>query len=499
MSKASELVKHWREVGPIAWAQGVYGWIGPDGKPITLEPWQRAILAAWEASRGEISTVAISCVKKTGKTTVNAIFTAWRWLALPGTHFCSGNDFDQSAGLQFEMIGAMVRRHPYLKSAVRATGKQLTYLPTGSTVTALAVDAAGNAGANHLTVSHTEAWGIVYEAGIRAYEELTPPPGSFYGLPALRVCDSYAGYEVESKTWHGLVDRGVAGERVSEEWPIFRAGALLLFHMEGEEAQSRCFRGNSREAATYYTDQQAQLRPGAFQRYHLNHRASGEGAFVSAEQWEACRVPGLTNEGRLVLGADASTTRDLTALVGCGWNPAARRVEAVYCRTWTPKRGILRGGRPTVDLEKTIQAEILRLHQARRLSAVVYDPYQLHSIALALQRAGVRMIEMPQTVARVESDQALYDAILSGGLAHNGDSTLTEHVLNAVAVETPRGLRLAKEKAGRKIDAAVALSMAHHIARQEGEYIPLPAIQPIQKSRFISEPVRDGMSRWKRY
>ena len=41
-----------------------------------------------------------------------------------------------------------------------------------------------------------------------------------------------------------------------------------------------------------------------------------------------------------------------------------------------------------------------------------------------------------------------------------------QHVHNAVAVETPRGFRLAKEKTTAKIDGAVALSMAHWGARE---------------------------------
>ena len=72
------------------------------------------------------------------------------------------------------------------------------------------------------------------------------------------------------------------------------------------------------------------------------------------------------------------------------------------------------------------------------------------------------MIEMPQTASRVESDQALYDAIISRTIKHPNHPTLNEHMRNAVANETPRGFRLAKEKTTMKIDAAVALSMAHH-------------------------------------
>ena len=226
--KTDELVAHWREVGPVVWAEGAYGWIDIDGRPIRLEPWQNAALSAWWAYRESTTTLLVSSIKKSGKTLLNAVLLAWRWLALPGEHFAVGNDLDQSSGRQFKQISEMVRRHSYLKRNTRVTNKLLTFEPTGSTITALSVDAASNAGANHLTASHTEAWGIIYEAGIRAYEELTPPPGSLFGFPALRVCDSYAGFEGESDTWHNLVDRGLSGERVSEDWPITKNGGLLL-------------------------------------------------------------------------------------------------------------------------------------------------------------------------------------------------------------------------------------------------------------------------------
>ena len=357
-----------------------------------------------------------------------------------------------------------------MNANVKVNRNQLVFEPTGSTLTALAVDAAGNAGANHLTASHTEAWGIQHEGGIRAYEELTPPPGLHYGFPALRICDSYAGWLNESETWHKLVDRGLAGDRVPGDWPIFQDGGLLLFHMEGEDAQARCFRGTSAEAATYYAEQARDLRPNTYKRMHENQRTTNESAFILPEQWQARYSRDVARyqdgDGRvLVLGADASTSRDLTALVGCVWNPEARRTEAVYCHIWKPERGLWRGGKPTVDLQETIGDEVLRLHGLGAVLCVVYDPYQLHSVALAWEKAGVRCVEMPQTSARVEADQSLYDAILGRTLAHCGDPILTEHVTNAVAVETPRGFRLAKEKTSCKIDAAVALSMAHSIAR----------------------------------
>ena len=91
--KTRELVEHWRDAGPVAWSEGVHGWIDIDGKSITLEAWQRAVLDSWETHRDSVTTLSISNIKKAGKTFLNAVLLCWRWLALPGEHFAVGNDF----------------------------------------------------------------------------------------------------------------------------------------------------------------------------------------------------------------------------------------------------------------------------------------------------------------------------------------------------------------------------------------------------------------------
>jgi phage terminase large subunit-like protein len=460
------LIQHWRDIGPASWAQGSYGWIDDDGEPLTLAPWQAAVLLAWWDHRETVTTLGISNVKKTGKTTLNAVLLAWRWLAMPGLHFAAANDLDQSTSRQFSMIAEMVKRNKYLQPNTRVTNRDILFKPTDSVCQALSNDATGNAGANHLTASHTEAWGIEYEAAIRAYEELTPPPGKKYGLPALRIADSYAGFDGEASTWHNLVDRGLAGERISEDWPLYLAGGLLLFHMEGSEAQKRCFRGSQAEADAYYQEQAATLRENTFQRLHMNIRMASESRFLPVGTWDACKDSPLRpladgDKRRVVLGADASTSRDLTAAVGSVWNDELQKVDVIHVKVWEPKRGWLRKGKPTIDLEETLGKEVLRLHDAGQLEAVVYDPFQLHSLAISWAKLGIKTIELPQTNARTEADQALYDAVLTRQLRHYGDPRLDEHINNAIAKESVRGYRLDKEKTSRKIDAAVALSMSH--------------------------------------
>jgi phage terminase large subunit-like protein len=109
----------------------------------------------------------------------------------------------------------------------------------------------------------------------------------------------------------------------------------------------------------------------------------------------------------------------------------------------------------------------------------------LHTLILTWQKAGIRVIELAQNAGRVESDQALYDAVISKSIRHYNDPTLNEHVRNAVAIETLRGFRLAKEKTSRKIDAAVALSMSHYGALGMGKMFI--HINPATMSNYIRD------------
>ena len=490
-ANAAKYIKQLQDRGPRRWAEGAHGWINPEGAPVTLEPWQRGVLDLYFEHRRDISTLGISNVKKTGKTFLNAVVLAWRWLALPGQHFAAGNDLDQSQARQFQEIADMVKRNPFLFENVKISKMELEFKLTGSKLTALAADAAGNAGANHLTVSHTEAWGILYEAGIRSWEELTPPPGESYGLPALRVVDSYAGFSGESNTWHKLVDRGLSGPRISTDWPVYKTGGLMLFHAEGSEAQEKCFRGKPAQRIDYYAEQAETMRPNAFSRMHRNQRTSGESAFVTTEQWEACfsldvhpLQPGERVD--LYLGADASQKHDYTALIGTQKRDGKTAVR--FVKIWKPKK-LSFGKNAAVDLEETIGKEVLQLHQARQVAAVCYDPWQLATVAKQWEKAGIKCIEMPQTAQRIESDTALFNAIVSGSIEHYKNPELDEAVRNAIIIETPRGMRIAKEKSSKKIDALIALSMSHHAAIDQPAYIVTSTINPFyvnNADEFIS-------------
>jgi hypothetical protein len=338
-------------------------------------------------------------------------------------------------------------------------------LDNGSLIQALPMDWRGAAGGNYSCVVFDELHSYIYEGQRRLFDELIIPPTQPDGV---RWVASYAGFLGESVLLWELWQKALAGVRDDGALPIYHTADASLLALIDTGPESWRMPWTSGEAGRrYIAETQVSERPNVFRRLWLNEWVENESQFVTKEQWVACYSPDVQrwHDGdtrRLTLGADASTSRDLTALVGVSWNESAKQTEAIYCRVWRPERGEYRGGKPTIDLQATIGDEVLRLHGLGVVDSVIFDPFQLHSIALAWEKAGIRVIELPQTNARIESDQSLYDAILSKSLVHCGDPELTEHITNAVAVETPRGFRLAKERTSRKIDAAVALSMAHH-------------------------------------
>ncbi len=462
MTPIDNLVTEWRAMGPVAWSEGPYGWIDIDGQPITLLSWQRAVLLAWWERREEVSTLAISNIKKTGKTLTNALLLAWRWLTLPGEHFAVGNDLDQSTGRQFAEIAAMVKRNPFLKKNVKVTAKQLTFLPTGSTVTALASDAVGNAGANHLTSSHTEAWGIEYEASVRAFEELTPPPGLFYGFPTLRICDSYSGFEGESATWHGLVDRGLDhGQPLPGEWPLYQAGGLLLFHIEGEEAQRGCFRGTPEQAAAYYSEQKRSLRANTFTRLHLNRRTPAVGNFCTSEEWATLFDPAHEplppgSPMPVFVGMDLAVAANGDNAVICGVYPGEDgRAKLAFHKIW---RGSERA--TPLKLGESVLPYLIQQAKSYKLHTVFFDPWQAAFLSDELKKHKIHAVPVQQTHAsRAPRDTALQQMVMDKSLVLYNHPDLQDAHAGASAVELPNGLIFLK-KAGRlKIDTLVALSL----------------------------------------
>jgi phage terminase large subunit-like protein len=92
---------------------------------------------------------------------------------------------------------------------------------------------------------------------------------------------------------------------------------------------------------------------------------------------------------------------------------------------------------------------------------VHYDPYQMAAVAQRLSAAGLPMKEYPQTVANLTAmGNNLFELIQAGGIEFYPSPDIRLAISRTIAIETPRGIRLAKDKTSHKIDVVIALAMA---------------------------------------
>jgi phage terminase large subunit-like protein len=212
--------------------------------------------------------------------------------------------------------------------------------------------------------------------------------------------------------------------------------------------------------------------------------------YIPAEIWDDCYDPlledlQLGDRTPLVLGVDALVTGDKFAVVAISRHPR-RPVDPAMraCRIWDPadtggridfdelERFICftcKGGCPSGH-PKSMPDPNCNACRAKNFSVprhnvvrIVYDPYQMEEMVQRLRRDGIWCKEFPQGEARLIADGQMHKLALRKALAHNGARPLREHVLNArakLSKDEDSKMRMVKRSPNKKIDLAVAASMA---------------------------------------
>jgi phage terminase large subunit-like protein len=176
---------------------------------------------------------------------------------------------------------------------------------------------------------------------------------------------------------------------------------------------------------------------------------TAETTFVDLAAWDQ-RVhvhPDLTPQHSaqqlpIWIGVDASTKHDSTAIVACSFDNKAHTVRVVAHRIFQPSPN------EPLDFEGTIEATLLDLKKRFRVRKVYYDPFQMAASAQRMTKAGLKLEEFPQT--RSEPDCRHPKPIRLNRrptLITYPDAAIRVAVSRAVAVESTRGWRIAKDKA----------------------------------------------------
>jgi hypothetical protein len=141
---------------------------------------------------------------------------------------------------------------------------------------------------------------------------------------------------------------------------------------------------------------------------------------------------------------------------------AEQRVRVVYHKCFRPTGGT------AIDFSQ-VEAALKDLEKRFTVANCTYDPFQAEYLAQRLHGAGIRMQSLPQTSSNLtQAASTLSELILGRNLVTYPSDELREAERNAAIVESARGMRLAKERPGAKIDLLAALSFACLTAVREG-------------------------------
>lgn len=441
------------------------------GQPFELLPAQEAfvreLFTPGPDGRLRYSEAVFSAPKKSGKSTFAALATLYTLLVWGGRlaeGYCFANDFEQARGRVFETIRRIVEATPLLSRLARITADRIEFAPTGAFVEAMPSEYAGAAGANPTVTVFDELWAFSTERAQRLWDETVPVPTR---AVSLRLVVSYAGFESEPGPLRELYDRAVVnGERISDKWPLYRAGRLLVFWSHEPIAPW--------QTPEWLQEMRDTLRPQAYLRLIENRWVTGEEAFVPVEWWDRAAEGGrpmVASDLPTVLAVDAGLKRDSAAVVACAYEPETGKVRLLAHRVFVPTGG------EALDIEATLEATIREFTRRFRVVEVRYDPWQFQRSAQTLAREGIPMAEFSQTVPNITAMSTnLYELLRGGNLLAYPADEIRQAVLHAVAVETSRGLKIAKEKATHRIDVLVALAMAAlgatELARRYGILTP---------------------------
>ena len=484
----------------VLWAQNNFYAEATVDRPvgiINLMPHQKAVLRyAFQQrdNRFQFQTILYSTTKKGGKTAIGGLVGRWAaecW-GNNGDIYFVGNDANQAKEKGFAALRTSIELHPdYHRGKQELPGKwsirdtRARYTPNGSRVHAVALDYKGEAGSNPVVSVWTELWGFTDKAAKRFWAEMAPAPTR---PNSLRFIETYAGFVGESELLEGLYENVVEKGRqlrvqdlmdaVGKNYEhgcfveapnpdslipcyVNEAAGIFAYWDSGEVARRMPWQQGA-HGANYYRSEAAIQTDSQYRRLHLNEWVSAESEFIPIELWDACLNPLPLVPGEktpIVVSLDAAVTGDCFGLAVVSRDPdnPVENIAVRLTKKWTPPEG------GKLDYEQP--GAVLRwLAENFNIVQVCYDPFQLeYFVKKYREELGLWFEDFNQGQRRLMSDKQLYDLIVHKRLRHDGDPDLRQHIQNCNAKtqkDEDGKLRLVKKSESRKIDLAVALSMA---------------------------------------
>ncbi len=453
---------------PVRWIQAHF-YIPETGQPMALYPSQeiplREALRRDENGHFHYSTAVWSSIKKSAKSSIAAgvgLWTAWQkpW----STVRVIANDLKQADSRVAYYMRRAISLHPEWRGMVKVINYKIT-LPNHSTIEAVPIDPEGEAGGGDDLVIYSELWGWKSKAEERMWTESTLSPLKMG--QSMRWIDTYAGFTGESPILERLYDQGVRnGQVVNADYEMYANGRLFVLWNTKPRLPW--------QSQEYYEQESTSLADNEFRRVHRNEFVSSTDSFTQPEWWKACKgtLPEVDPNDPLILVMDAAISGDCFGILGVSRHDGKTVPRLI--KKWTPPPGgKIEYEPPSTGDPNDIaypSGYVRYLVEKHNVIEVAYDPYQLHSLATKLSQDLVCYFRpFNQQTERLVADKQLQDAIKNREVLHDGDTDLTEHVLNGAAkTEGDKSIRIVKKSDSKKIDLLVCLSMGHHEAVRLG-------------------------------
>jgi hypothetical protein len=453
------------------WAQRKFGgffvdrhwhdgrWILERG-PIRLAPYHARILrhvfTPGDDGRLPYDVVAWCEPAKSGKSAIAGLCAEYAALHLDGDVIMAANTRNQASSLMYKSLTDSVEWNPHLRTE---PNRYECEFKNGNVVRAIPSNYRGEAGARFSLFCLDEPWGVIYEDGARLVDEFKTDPTR---VSSMRFLIGYGGY-LESDLWKEQLDKGLAGEPVPE-----------LADIEDGRGEPACWRADRHftfwsheckqpwQTPEWIESQRQSLRPAQFSRMILTDFTAGVGDFVDPLLWAALVDPDHKPLERhspypVYIGLDLAVkpSGDDAAVVGLYAD--GRKVKVAFHKVW-------HGGRQrTEDLRigQTVKPALLEAARRCNLAMIACDPWQSYQLIEDLRRAGLPVMEVPQTHAgRGPSDTALYELARNGDLVLYDDDELKGAAAYASAKELDNGLLFITKARRGKIDTLIAMSNA---------------------------------------
>jgi len=442
--------------------------------PIWLADYQIQALNEATSKQDDLykySLIVWSDIKKSIKSTIAAaVALRMAFLKDWGSIKMVGNKKEQAKSRSYYYLTRALKLNPTTKKMlndgdIKISNYNITFFFNNTTIQALPLNPEGEAGGNDDLIIWTEAWAARSKAAVTMNTEMVIPPAKFG--KGFKWLESYAGYTNESPILEPLYKNNVDDKySISSEFPFYaNERTFVLWDTEPRLPW---------QSPEYYRQQSQELMDAEFRRIHKNEWVSSKNKFLEDAYIDAIveKLPPLTKQEMGFVGCDASVSGDCFAMVTVTRHPTKKnKLAARLCRVWTPQnKKKLQYEHPNAKVNAGLpDGYITNICKKYNIKLVAYDPYQLHKMATDhnLQRKSAFWKEVTQGKPRLESDSMLRRLILDEELIIDSNlAALIQHLKNADAKINDEKIRLVKSSNDKKIDAAVALSMACYEAKR---------------------------------